>query len=596
MRSPHYLPGIRSKEMPGSFIVVDTETKPITDSNGVAHHYLWFGWAVYRRRLPSGNWTSEEWFRFTTRRAFWNWVYSKLRSKTRLYLFAHNGAFDLPVLGAFSLLTDDGWKLESAVVDSPPMILSWRRETCTIKFVDTLNIWMVPLSKIGESVGIPKLPMPGKRASAKKWDRYCQRDVQVLMIALLKWWSFIRDNDLGPFAMTLASQAFTTYRYRFMPQRIFIDANSKALSVSRDSYFGGRTECWRLGQYNGPLYYVDCNSMYPSVMKACKFPYELVGVYSKPTHSEIRRWVNKYSCYAIVKINTDSPIYPVIRDNKLVFPIGTFDAVLPHPELVCALQRDHIHSIQTVAVYKDDYLFADFVEFFYNKRLMYRSKGDHLNDWLTKILMNSLYGKFGQRGRQYEIIGECDADAVRVWTELDGETDAVYRMREFGGVTQQWVEDDESRHSFPAIAASVCGYGRQTLWNAVERAGMNEVYYMDTDSLVVSETGYKRLKELINPTELGAWKLESILNRVELYGPKDYVFDGNVKIKGIRRNALVRNDGGYEQDQFTGFAGLLRSGSLEAPTVKRIVKRLKRNYTKGKVTSRGRVLPFTLCE
>jgi len=596
MRSPHYLPGITSKEMPGSFVCVDTETKPKTDSNGVEHHYLWFGWAVYRRRLPSGNWTAEEWFRFETRSEFWNWLYTKVRAKTRLYLFAHNGAFDLPVLGAFSILPNDGWELNSAVVDAPPMILSWRRDTCSIKFVDTLNIWMVPLAKIGESVGIPKLSMPAPRAGKKVWDRYCQRDVQVLMVALLKWWQFIISNDLGPFALTLASQAFTTYRYRFMPEKIFIDADERSLTIARESYLGGRTECWRLGEYTGPLYYVDCNSLYPSVMQSGRYPYQLVGTYTRPDKNEVRRWTKKYCCYARVQIKTDLPIYPIVREGKLIFPVGEFAATLAHPELFCALERGHITHIDVIAVYKSAPLFKGFVEFFYRKRLEYRAKEDHLNDWLTKILMNSLYGKFGQRGRQYEIVGECDADAVRVWTEIDGETDAVYRMREFGGVTQQWIEDDESRHSFPAIAASVCSYGRQVLWRAIERAGKHNVYYMDTDSLVLSESGFKKIAPLMNPNKLGYWKLEAVLNKVTLYGPKDYEFDGMVKIKGIRRNAVKTTTGGYEQDQFTGFAGLLRSGSLDAPMVQKITKFLKRRYNKGKVTTKGKVLPFNLTE
>lgn len=596
MRRPHYLPGVSSTETPGNFIIVDTETRPKIDANGVQHHYLWFGWAVYRRKLTSGNWGAEDWFRFTTRREFWDWVYSKSRPKTRLFLFAHNGGFDLPVLGAFSILPEDGWENTSAVVDAPPMILKWRRKNHTLQFIDTLNIWRTPLAEIGDSVGEPKLDMPSPRASQKKWDRYCQRDVKVLMVALMKWWAFLIENDLGPFSNTLASQAFNTYRYRFMPTRIFIDGDERSLALSRASYLGGRTECWRLGTYKGPFYYLDVNSLYPSVMQNSLYPYQLVGTYTHPSLAELKRWVKKYSCYGEVQLVTTDPIYPLVRDDKLQFPVGSFTTTLAHPELVEALARGHVKRCMRVAVYHHDYLFKDFVDWFYAARLAYRADGDKLHDWLTKILMNSLYGKFGQRGRRYETIGECEPDSVRVWTELDGETSEVFQMREFGGITQQWIEEDESRNSFPAIAASVCAYGRLVLWRAIEAVGRDSVYYMDTDSLVVDERGYKRLSGLLSAATLGAWKLEGILDSITLHGPKDYVFDGLMKIKGIRRNAEQIGPAKWEQDQFTGFAGLLRAGSLDAPMVRRITKSLKRRYSKGKVSPTGRVLPFTLRE
>ena len=42
-----------------------------------------------------------------------------MRKKTKLYMFCHNTAFDLPVLDAFKALPNREYKLIRAVIDAP---------------------------------------------------------------------------------------------------------------------------------------------------------------------------------------------------------------------------------------------------------------------------------------------------------------------------------------------------------------------------------------------------------------------------------------------------------------------------------------------
>jgi len=260
-RIPHRLKRNHSCEMPSNCIWFDTETKPKKDRQGREHHKLWFGYACYQRREKGRTWAKGEWLRFEKRAPFWDWLVSKSREKTRLTFFAHNGAFDLPVMAAFTELPKRGFELISAVADAPPLILLWRNGKRSIRFIDTLNIWRMSLAAIGESIGYAKLPMPDKSASTELWNAYGRQDVEVIRQACLQWFDFILDNDLGGFAPTLASQSFNAYRHRFMPVPIFIDTKEKALDLSRSAYVGGRTECFKIGQYTGDFYYIDVNSM-----------------------------------------------------------------------------------------------------------------------------------------------------------------------------------------------------------------------------------------------------------------------------------------------------------------------------------------------
>lgn len=593
-RFPHYLGRNHANHLPANCIWFDTETKPILDKQGKQHHYLWFGYAVYQRRKSELAWEPVQWLRFDTIDAFWDWVISKTRPKTRLYLFSHNGAFDLPVMSAFTMLPKLGFTLKSAVADAPPLILTWKKDTRTIKFIDTLNIWRMPLQAIGKSIGVNKLPMPSTTDTQASWDEYGKQDAEIIRVVCLAWFEFIRQNDLGGFSPTLASQAFNAYRHRFMQQPIFIDANDKAIEISRNAYVGGRVECFRIGSYSGQFYYIDVNSMYPSVMQSGKFPHKLIGVYNRPTKSEMTEWVDNWGMIVECDIETNEPIYPLIKDNKLVFPVGEFRVTLAKPEFIYAHDAGHVKKVHRIALYEQADLFSTFITTLYDLRLAAKREGNNVNSWLYKILMNSLYGKFGQRGRIYKEIDTCDPELVNVWDEIDADTGKNYHWRQFGGIVQELQTDGESRESFPAIAATVTSYARLKLWRAICQAGIENCYYCDTDSMVINEQGYDRMKDDLDSDRLGSWKLERTLKKITLHGAKDYIFDDVKKVKGVRHSAIWLSPNRVVQDQFVGLKGLLRLGQLSAPIVFSAQKHLSRLYSKGVVNSSGLVSPFRL--
>jgi len=591
-RIPHILKDNKGTQQPNNIIWVDTETKHHLSKDRDQYHFLWFGWACYQRREEGEKWSKPEWFRFTTLEAFWDWVETKTRKKTRLYMFAHNGVFDLPVLGAFSEMPDRGYKLHNAIADCPPLVLVWKKESRTIRFVDTLNIWRMPLSELGNKTGHHKIAMPLPSAPMSDWDAYGKQDVEIIRVAVLDWLTFLRDNDLGGFASTLASQAFNTYRHRFMPTAIFITDRKEALALDRESYVGGRTECNYIGEYHSDFYLVDVHSMYPSVMFAEEYPVKLLGTYDDVTFKEMERWLETKAVVAQVEIETEEPIYPIVYEGKLVFPVGTFWCTLAGPELDYALLNGNIKTLGTANVYVKAKIFESFVAFMYLERRRVFDCGDLVSYWLFKILMNSLYGKFGQRGRRWVNYGTVDNDIIETWDEIDAETGKITRWRRFGGLEQTWVDDGESRESFPAIASYVTSYARLKIWQAMKLAGQENWYYCDTDSLLLNQKGFDNIQSLLHESALGMWGLEKRLSRIVLHGPKDYEFDDMKTVKGVKKNAEWLSDNTVRQDMFVGFNGMLNQGNLSYPIVKKIIKTQKRIYTKGIVQPNGKVLPF----
>jgi len=593
-RRSHVLKSNSNCETVHDAIWVDTETNQKQITNDTVRCELMQGVACYRRRRKNSDWTKPDWFYFTTINEYWDWVALKLRAKTRTYMFAHNWAFDAPVLDMFNVLPERGWALKSAVINSPPIILRWQRAGKTIQVVDTLNIWRMPLTKIGKSINLPKLDMPATNAPRAVWDTYNKRDVEIIMVACLRWFDFIDTNDLGGFASTLAAQAMRTYRHRFMPSKILIDDNEDALKLARESLHGGRCECHFIGRVPETIHKLDVNSQYPAIMATQYMPARLIGHYTNVTATELASYLTKYCIIADVRVSTNESIYAVVHDKRLVFPTGNFRTVLTTPELQYAIAHDHIIDIGNVAVYEREILFADYVSYFANVRANARAAGNECDAANAKIMGTSLFGKWAQKGIHYTKVADTDDKSIKLWIDVDGVTGQVDNMRQFAGIIERQEQETESRDSHPAIAAHITGHGRMQLWGLMQDAGHGNYYYSDTDSLWVNEIGAANVEEQIHQLELGKLKIEGVHEEVDIYGPKDYVLDGKSRIKGIRANAKKLKCNTFEQDKFTTLVGLLRCGDLTAPLVTSLTKVLRRRYTKGHVMQSGHVVPLRL--
>lgn len=592
MRQPHYLREALSTAMPREFVVFDTETTPHPIDPRTVEHKLVFGWAAFVRRNRHGNWSAPRWFRFETGAEFWQWVEELAQPKRKLYVFCHNGNFDWQASGMLSHLPALGWTCEKAIIEDPPNYFLWRSDKRVIALLDTLNYWRVSLKEIGKRVGIDKLELPYGFHDPIKSDIYCKRDVEILVKALLDWFAWLQRYDLGAFAISLASQAWTAYRHRFMQHDIFLDDNEEAADLSRASYMGGRTEAWRIGEYNRNITVLDVNGMYPFVMKGNRYPTKLIGLYKRVEVDELTTWLEDYCCIAHVKIRTEQPIYPERTDFGIVFPVGEFWTYLASPELSEALRRGHVVECSECAVYECAEIFTEFVDEVYALRRGFIDAGDETGGWFIKILGNSLYGKFGQRGGHEEIIGYTGDTALHVETEYDIDTGRKYRVRHIAGLILSRSLDSETRDSFPAIAAHVTSYARLLLWSYAETAGLDHVYYMDTDSLHVDRTALQRLRPLIDQSRLGSLKVERTVFRAIYHGAKDYRLDDYWRTKGIRKKARVISYNTYRQEQWVSLSGSAAAAHLGGPLVRKITKHLNRIYRKGIVKPDGRVLPL----
>jgi hypothetical protein len=329
-------------------------------------------------------------------------------------------------------------------------------------------------------------------------------------------------------------------------------------------------------------------------MKNLEVPTRLISIYENIDLRFLQELIKRYCLIAKVKIKTGLPLYPYKENKKLIFPVGEFWTYLATPELKVALERNEILTIDKVFVYLKERIFEDFVNYFYSKRLEEKIKGNLTQSFFYKIILNSLYGKFGQRNDDWEFVCIDLNQPDGSWFVYDIDEGKKYLFRCINGVIERSNGKVEAKFSFPAIPAHITSGARVRLLELMLKAGLENVFYVDTDSLFVNEKGFQNLQHEIDDKELGKLKLMRKANNVIIYGLKDYQFGNDIKIKGIRKNAVQIGDRIFKQIQFVGIKGSMRQGDLNNVIMKEVVKVLKRDYHKGIVLSSGQVLPFEI--
>ncbi len=594
----HMLKGNKSLARPHNLIFFDTETKTVKVSALGKEQELRLFTAVYYRYRPGRKKDLEKWTHGFTEQDLALFILSHCRRGICLYIMSANVWFDIRVGKLQDLLTDAGFKVKNYFSNGKVLVIKMARERQSIKFINIQNIWPMSVAAIGDVIGLPKLDVDFDNVTDEELLPYCYRDTEIIYKAMMYWFGFIKTHDLGSFGITLASQAFNAYRHRFMFSPIAIHNNEQISTFERLAYFGGRTECHRIGKVPAKkIYVVDINSQYPYVMMVNDFPSKVKYHGRRVTAESLYKLTENHCCVCEVDLDTDRPIYAKRYDGKTIFPVGRFHTYLCTEAFRHAYEQGEVKRLYEASVYLKGPIFKKWVLELHTLREKFLKEGNRIMEHMVKGLLNRLYGKFGQRSDKVvleEIVDNIAYTSERVYNR---DEQCYYMYTQLGNHFKIYKEKDkESFHSFPAISAHVTEYARLYLWRLMEAAGMKNVFYVDTDSLYLNAKGFAHIKPYIHKTRLGALKIEGIGKHMHIYGPKDYIFDDKITLKGIPKNAKKIADGVYECDMFPGIKRELQRGLTNHYTIEQRVKTLKREYTKGVVSRHGFVSPFSLSE
>jgi hypothetical protein len=329
---------------------------------------------------------------------------------------------------------------------------------------------------------------------------------------------------------TTASQAVEVFRL-FLDQDLYslpdCDILCKEGNVDefvRRAYFGGRTEVFKpifdseIDESDW-LYYYDVNSLFPFAMANNKFPNKFLG-WAEGEEEYEKYEMAIWHCKVKVPDSIYAPPLPVKREERLIFPVGTFTGYWTKHELEYAKTLGcEILEYFEGAIFEDaGYIFKNFINTIYKMRLEAKEKGDNVTQMVMKLIMNSCYGRMGiNKERSKLVMDNGDLNNLTLIAEIPT-GDGYMRLCEKS-------EKSSSMFSNPAIACFVTSYSRVHLHKQFVQVGYDNIFYADTDSV------FTRVP-MNQGKELGAMKLEYKCKSACFLLPKTYVNQGIVEDDG----------------------------------------------------------------
>ncbi len=568
-------------------------------------------------RYEKGKVLAREVLHFDSTETFWVWLESKLASKTSVWLIAHNLPYDLKVSRFFQRVengiyrfdlpdfgnADDRQKVNKRtkregliVLEDPPTILTLKhKHGGTLVGVDTLNYWRCSLAAMAKSVGMEKGEFPGFEGPDGELAAYCENDATIIekcFVRLLQWW---QENDYGNFRFTRAGLAMAAFRHRFMQGTpICFHGEPSVKQMERNSYTGGETEVYRYGSVAERIYQVDVTSLYPWVMREKCFPAKLLDWFGDGRPLEPPAKYPRRAMIAEVELDTEQS-FPLRHHDTTLHVRGRFVTTLAGPELYRAEESGSIVGWRNWAFYRLLPLFRDFVEHFWNLRKEYLKEGKSLEEDFVKYILNSLYGKFGQLTPPWQL--DDSIPSLHRWGKWHATAQDESLNQTFLALDNRVfrkVKRHPSDNSSQAIASFVTAAAREHMFGLRNIVGNGHYFYQATDSLCVDETGYRRLCDAgeVQAKTLGKMKLELESPHGAFFGNNWYTLDKKIVIGGKKKSSQELADSQWEELHFQGLRQMLDTIETDGVLVKKIIKRRRQDFRRGKVQANGDVEPF----
>lgn len=472
----------------------------------------------------------------------------KTKRFQKAYIVASNLAFDfyalfdgepelqqfLPIYRSSSLLS-----CKTYISSGDFSIRKNRQNDRPLIFIDTFNFARLSVKKLGRIIGIRKLRNPkflGKIPKNQVQENYLRNYNMVDSMISKRALEFMFDSfsSLGASPkITIAATALSLFKNKYLKEHMFYGHTIGQINKQFKAYYGGRVEAFCRGQIKDYFYY-DFNSLYPAVM-----------LNPVPNPNTIRSsmkntlfYINNFEGIADVTVHCPEMKYPLLpyRDDtgKLLFPTGTFRGWYSNIELRKAVELGYtVIQVHENQYYKETMtLFREYVEDLYKLRLGYKADKSPM-EFIVKLLLNSLYGKFAQKFQeQYELLPtSLSLEEIQKYEHIE-RVGAFFRVR----LKEEYCEP--AMFCFPIWSLYITAYARLKLHEYILKTSP---VYVDTDSLITKE-------KIRDSKELGELKLEKFVEHGIIVKPKFYMVteDGrsDVRIKGVgtRLTAMMFHD------------------------------------------------------
>jgi hypothetical protein len=431
-------------------------------------------------------------------------------------------------------------------------------------FADFCRIFSQSLDDLGTSwIGLPKDEPIKWDDLGDKWlpggvwrekiHTYCRRDVDILHDIVREYMKMTRGmvrnrggRAYGVFhedIFTSAGLAYETWKTCYMAE-VYQPLTEEQYTIVATTYFGGYTQVFGKGPYTNTFYY-DRNSHYPAEM-IHDMPNAIVEEVREMTPPELfsSKWIDD-TVHIYLLLVTWNITDPGVHWNTMGYRLDNGEVVYlrrnetPVWKWACEIRDYHNAIVSGYIQFSRTRPFAEYINDMYARRLAAKREPNAAKVAFYKLLMNSLYGKFGQKKYNRQIVGT----PIELWTFI--KSNPTKRI-----VSARQLKDYMYVMDFEEKTASDCQYyihwasyitasARGNLGNMLDAYTI----YCDTDSVIRTEPMCPRF---IDANTLGMWKNEGEVARCLFIAPKMYYIEykngkGVIKCKGINDGQWLNN-------------------------------------------------------
>lgn len=345
--------------------------------------------------------------------------------------------------------------------------------------------------------------------------------------------------------LTLSSLAMTVFRSCYYDPSTFPIhiPNRNCDMFIRSGYYGGHSDVYK--PYGENLYFYDVNSLYPYIMKTYPMPGGEPVWHSDLSGRKLDDLFGFIEAYVECPQTIKNPFLPYRnpKNQTLIFPTGQFKGVYFSEELIHAKRIGY--QIIPLSGYlftkKDINPFDRFITETYAKRVEAKKKGDNALVFIYKILMNSVYGRFGinprstvtevcEKARHDELLEKGN---VQYANQLGEKYYIVCYVANRADVSDE--DFNPPRLSAVQISAAITACARIHMYKYISR---NDCYYTDTDSVVL---GSPLPDSEVSSTILGEMKLEDRISKAFFIAPKSYFYINDKGKKVIKHKGRAHD-------------------------------------------------------
>lgn len=534
----HWIRANHTTRVPRRWICLDTEAQQREVEGGTAQSWRLGVTSFDRCDTDDHHWIETQWATHHDTAELWAYIDAKTRRRARTVVVSHNLGYDLRISRALEHLPPLGWSIHRFSVHERSVSLTLRREGRTLILADSMAWLPMSLARIGGLVGAEKTPLPSWTAGADEWEQRCHRDVEILRAAVLDLVAWVESGDLGNWQKTGAGQAWSHWRHAHYTHRVLVHSDDEARAAEVASMQSARCEAWRHGTLSrGWWEEWDLPLAYPVAARDIDLPVVLSARRIDPPWGWIVRAARERRVLVSARVTTKAPTLPVTDDGRTLWPVGTFSGTWWDTEL--AMAKAHGAAITPTAAwsYRRAPALASWAEWVIAAATDPTVTGSHVRMAAAKHMARALIGKFAVRWTPWEEWGTLPYEAAPFEQIVDPENGRTGRVLTLG--EQSWVgwQRQYGADTLPAITSAVMAEVRIRLWSLMNVAGLENVAYVDTDSLIVNRAGAANLRDLV--ASGGGWgvRLKDRHHRLTIMGPRQLILDDVTRVSGVPKAA-----------------------------------------------------------